>query len=108
MRAGKLRHRLTIQEYSKADDSFGEPIKTWANISSVPTVWGSIEPISGNEFFTARQIASETTHRITIRYKEGLDNKMRFKFGSRYFYILSVLDKDEKGVEMEIMCREDT
>lgn len=108
MRSGLLRHRVTIQEYTKADNSLGEPIKTWANISGTPTVWASITPMSGSEFFTARQTATETTHRVVMRYMDGLDTKMRLKFGSRYFYILSILNKDERDAELEIMCREDT
>ena len=53
MRAGRLRHRLVLQSKSEARDAYGGAIITW---STQDTVWGAIEPLSGNEYFAQDQI----------------------------------------------------
>ena len=47
MRAGRLRHRVTIQSITEAADTYGD-------IAGTPTngdiVWASVEPLVGREF----------------------------------------------------------
>jgi SPP1 family predicted phage head-tail adaptor len=104
MRAGRLRHRVSIQAPSETLDDFGEADLSWATDS---TVWASIEPISGNERFSSDQVTAELTHRVFIRYLTGLTPRKRLLFGSRVFQIQSILNKDEKNEQLELLCRED-
>ena len=46
MRAGRLRHRLNLQESTETRNAHGEAIITWATSY---TVWGAVEPLSGSE-----------------------------------------------------------
>lgn len=104
VRAGKLRHRITIQyKSSESPDSAGNPQPVWADEA---TVWGSVEPLSGREFFAAQQVNSEVTHRITMRYRSGMDPEKRIKFGTRYFGILAVLNREERNISLELLCVE--
>ena len=66
MRAGRLRHRLIFEESVEVESTSGsgEMIKTW---NEVGTRWGSVDPLSGKELFTAQQTSSRVSHRITIR-----------------------------------------
>jgi SPP1 family predicted phage head-tail adaptor len=103
---GKLRHRITIQEESRAADSGGGYTNTWTNLATDPTVWAAIEPLRGREFLQARQLHDAVTHRVTIRHRSDVTAGMRLLRGSRAFNIRSVIDKDERGRWLELMCEE--
>lgn len=109
MRAGRLRHRVAIQRRTGAESGFGEPTDTW---STLATVSAGIEPISGREYFAAQQVQSEVTHRVTIRYFEGVNPKDRLLWTdpatgvARYFDIRAVIDRDERHREFALMCVE--
>jgi SPP1 family predicted phage head-tail adaptor len=103
MKIGKLRHRVRLQEYVISKDSFGAEVENW---SDTATVWASIEPLSGREYFAAQQINAEVSTKITIRYRAGVKPTMRILFGGRIFEILSVINTEEKNRELILMCRE--
>lgn len=103
MQAGKLRHRVTIQEPVVARNGFNEAITTWVTVA---TVWASVEPISGREFFAAEHVQSEITHRIRVRYRAGIAPTMRVVFNGRYLMIESVINYGERNTDLQLMCRE--
>ena len=80
LKAGKLRHRITIQAPNFAKDGNGQNIPTWAPIASTPTVWAAIEPVSSNEEFTSQEVEATATHKITLRYRGDLSATYRFSF----------------------------
>lgn len=102
-RIGRLRHLITVQEAVETTNSVGEVAETWTELDQV---WAAIEPISGREFQAVQQIAAETTHKVTIRFLEGVTAKHRVLFGSRVFDILAVRDVEELGRFMDLLCRE--
>lgn len=103
MRIGKLRHRVKLQVYTATRDSFGGEVEAWTDIAEL---WASIEPISGKEYFASQQINAEVNTKIVIRYKAGVNPKMRIKFGDRFFEIVSVICIQEKRKEIHLMCKE--
>jgi SPP1 family predicted phage head-tail adaptor len=103
VKIGKLRHRITIEETTETQDADGSVIENW---SAFATVQSSIEPISGREYFAAQTTQADMTHRINLRYVAGVKPKMRVKFGSRIFDILSVINVNERNRELQLMCRE--
>ena len=103
MQAGTLRHRIAIQSATETQNVYGEKIKSW---STDVTVWGSIRPLRGQERFLAQQISPEVTHKIIIRGGQTVTPANRLLFNSRYFYIESPLDADERGIFMELLCKE--
>jgi len=70
------------------------------------TVRAAIWPASAAEQLKAGAQTMTATHRIQIRYYDGLAPSWRVKFGTRYFSIVSIIDKDEKHVQMDLICRE--
>ena len=106
MRAGLLRHRLTIESFSGSQDSLGYTDQGDTNWSTVTTVWGSVSPLRGNEVHRNDQQYADATHKIWIRAYDGLTTAHRFKFGSRVFGIIAILDTDERGIQQEIMVKE--
>lgn len=97
MRAGKLRHRVTIQRPGKTQDPVTGEIKNgWTD---VVTVWASVEPLSVREFIASEAGQSEVSARITIRYRAGITAKMRIKHRGQIFNIQGVLADPKSGLE---------
>lgn len=105
MRPGRLRHRVVVQRATDAIDQYGDQTKSWANLA---TVWAAVEPLNGRELFTAQQTQSQVSTRITIRPIVGqtITSKDRIKFGSRYFDIQSVINVEERNIELQLLCVE--
>lgn len=103
MRAGKLRHQITILQVSESRTGSGGVSESW---STYATVWASIEPLNGREYLASQQRQSSETHKVRIRYLFGITTKMRVLWGSRTFDIQAVLDTDENGRETVLMCVE--
>ena len=103
MRAGKLRHRITIEERLETQEATGEPVWEWVPFADV---WASIEPISGREFFAAQQVQSTVSTRIRIRHLEGVTQKMRVNYNGRYYAIEAVIRVMERDREIHLMCVE--
>ena len=101
MRAGRLRHRLVLQSKSEARDAYGGAIITW---STQDTVWGAIEPLSGNEYFAQDQIQSESKVRIVIRYQANVDTTWRVSHNGLYYDIQDVLNHDTRNRQITLMC----
>lgn len=105
MRAGRLRHRVTLQRATDGIDQYGDQTPTW---TALATVWAAVEPLSGREYLLAQQVHGEATVRITIRPVANvtLTPKDRVRFGARYFDVQSVINKDERNREIELLCVE--
>jgi SPP1 family predicted phage head-tail adaptor len=81
----------------------GGQTDTW---STEGTVWASIWPVSAVELIRAGSTTMVGTHRVRIRHYDGLLASWRVKFGTRYFSITSIADFEERGREIELLCRE--
>ena len=105
MQAGKLRKRITIQQSVITRDEYGAEIKTWTTFISG---WGSVEPLRGREYLEARQLQADIDMRIRMRVQK---NKrplpgMRVIYDERTLEIISVIEVNEAGRELQLMCRE--
>jgi SPP1 family predicted phage head-tail adaptor len=103
MRAGKLRHQITIQRKSLTTDEYGGPVETWADVD---TVWASVEPLSGRELANAQTVNAEITTRITMRYLAGVIAADRIVFEGRFYNLQSVIDEEMKHRQLVIMASE--
>ena len=76
LEAGKLRHRVDIEQPSYTQDPFtGEPTTAWVKVhTSIPC---AIEPLSVKEFLAISAEQSEVSARITLRRRDGLTADMR-------------------------------
>ena len=103
MRAGDLRHKIIIQQVTETKDAYGAVAETWTTFVNA---WASIEPLRGQEFFAARQVNADVTHRVRTRYRAGVTPKMRIAFGDRVLEIEVVLNLGERNRELELLCSE--
>lgn len=105
MRAGRLRHRITIEEPLEARNSVGEAVKTW---SPVKTIWAAIEPLRGEEKFSVDQAQANVDTKITARSIAVRDvtTKMRLVHRERVFDIDANIEWQSRGIFSEIYCKE--
>jgi len=106
MQAGTLRHYVTIEHLTgSTPDGFGNVRKTWtAFYSNVPA---EITPATSKEIWAGTQEKTSNTHVVVIRYGSGIDTTMRVVYGSRIFTINGILNKDERNIELTLLCREE-
>lgn len=106
MKAGELRHRVTIQQRVTGQDEYGQPLNTWQDMA---TVWAKIEDLTGREYFSAQQIpTAQVSTRATIRWRADVKPEMRLVHGSRVLDIKAVLDPDGRRRQLQLMCQEVT
>jgi SPP1 family predicted phage head-tail adaptor len=103
MRAGKLRRRLVIQRATETQGPTGEMAVIWTTFA---TVWGSVEPLRGREFWAAKEQQAQVDTRIRIRYLEGVTPKMQVLDGARLFLIYAVIDPETRHQELQLMAQE--
>ena len=100
---GNLRQRVVIQQLTRTDDGAGGYTETWAAIA---TVFADVYPLKGNERYEAQQVQANLSHRVTIRYRAGVEPSMRLQYGTRILTIEAVIDPEERHRELILMCSE--
>lgn len=106
MEAGRLRHIVEIQNYTLAQDSAGDEVKTYGSGSSAfATVRAEIKTLRGRELYAAQQDYAEAEVRITCRYVSGVTEKMRVAHDGVYFDILNVDDVDRRHIQLVLLCK---
>ena len=105
MKAGTLRKKIALQSATRTPDGGGGFTESWATISG-GDIWASIEPASSREVYAAGQLQHRITHALTLRYLSGVTTAMRVLFGTRTFNVRSVLNVEERGRELRLLCEE--
>jgi len=83
--AGRLTERVTIQARKGVRSATGaRTAEAWTTLA---TVWAEVLPLAGREGWNARQVDSEITHRVVIRYRSDVTSRHRIKWGSTYLQI---------------------
>jgi len=104
MPAGKYRHRVTLQQATEPQDSYGQPQQNW---SDVATIWASVGPLVGKEGHSseANQTLAQNTTLIKTRYKGELTTKMRALFKEQAFNITSIQNISGRSKEFHLYCQ---
>lgn len=106
LRAGDLRHRITIQARTNVSDGMGGYSMTWTDFA---TVYAAIWPMKGKEAVENMREGATVTHRVRIRYISGVKANMQILFGSRVFKLVAPpINRDELSIELELICEEET
>ncbi len=105
MNAGRLRHRVTVQQKSVARTSSGAENVTWTNVG---TFWARVQPLQGREYMEGRAQASDISTRILLRFQPGttFTDAMRATWDGHTYQVVSVIEPDEARRELVLMCRE--
>lgn len=103
MRAGYLRQYVTIEQLTQARNAVGELTETWETFA---TGWADIKPTSAAEQIRGGQLGQDITHKVVMRYVEGVSADMRLVHAGRTLAIRSVINRGERGAEMQLVCVE--
>ncbi len=105
MRAGRLRHRITIQQNAPTRNGKGEEVDSWSTFGGGARC-AAVIPLAGREAFNAQQRHAAAELRIELRYLAGITTKMRVSYDGRLFDILDVADIEERGRETQLLVKE--
>jgi len=100
MRAGRLRHKVLIEQAEKTEDSMGSVTESW---STFATTHMRMVPFSGAERVENMQQKQRTMQRGYIRYISGVTTDMRINDGGTYHRIESVLNVENRNRELELI-----
>jgi len=102
MDAGKLRERVTVQQATEARNSLGETVLAWDTFAQR---WASVEGVSAREALAYGQNEVTVTHKVKMRFLEGLTQRMRLQWRGRTLDIVSLLEHGNRS-EHEAICKE--
>lgn len=97
LKAGRLRHRITIERPLYTQDAAGAGVTTWTVFAD--DVPAGVSPLSAKEFLAAQQVQSQVVARITTRYRPGLDASMRIRHRGAIYNIAGVIPDPGSGIE---------
>lgn len=102
MQAGALRHRIVLTPVTAgARDALGAPVRT---LGTPVELWAKVEPIDASERLEQAQFQVRPSHRITIRWREGVTHRDELSFRGQAFDIVGVQDPDERRESLELMA----
>lgn len=106
MRAGLLRHRVTLQQPGGSTDAYGETVASWTDVGHA---WAAIKPISAAETLQSQRQIGEVTHTVRMRWDASArpTAQMRIKLrDGRILNIVGAMNADERNRMVELLCRE--
>lgn len=103
MKAEELKHRITLQLFTKVVNENGFEVETWVDFK---TLWAAVTNLHGREYFAAAAVKAENTVKFTIRYVEGIDESMRILFKGKQYNISSIdnIKFRNRYVEIKALC----
>lgn len=102
--AGDLRHVVTLQAVSTAQDASGQPTSSWVPVLMTRA---SIRELSSRELNQSDLVTSQMTHLVSIRWTAvPLMAGMRLIYGSHTYLVQSVVDVFERHRVYELLCLE--
>ncbi len=104
MRAGDLRNYVAFQSVAQTPDGAGGMVDVW---SADFYDWVAIWPMSGKEMIENLRVSADITHKVRMRYRTGVTNKMRIVWGSRTLEIKTApINQNERNYQIDLICAE--
>lgn len=106
MRAGRLRHRVTLQAPTRARDAYGSVADTW--VSVVTDVPANVRDPVGQNYYAAAQEKLKVGSEVRIRWRRDVKSTWRVIFGLRTLEVVQAQDPDGRRQELVLYCKEIT
>jgi SPP1 family predicted phage head-tail adaptor len=105
MNIGRMNKQIDIERNTAAIPSTSGGSDSW--VVFLGNLWAAIWPLKGDEAVMAMQTQAVVSHRVRMRYREGILPSMRVRYGSRYFNIVAApININEENKEIELLCQE--
>lgn len=93
---GQLNRRILIQQETATRGTSGQEILTWSDVANV---WAKVSyPLTGSgESVEADQVIVTTTTEFVIRFRNGIDEKMRIVYNGSNFGIININETQERN-----------
>lgn len=99
---GSLRNKIVIQRpVVTGKNSLNEDVTEYQTFI---TAMANVQPLQGQENFSAKQTKIETIYRVTLRYVSGVTQEMRVLYNNRVLEIDAVINVNEENRELQIFC----
>ncbi|MDH2435598.1 phage head closure protein [Pokkaliibacter sp. MBI-7] len=103
MRAGKLRHRITLLRGVKVHNRTGEEVTEW---QPVTTRRASVIAVSGSESDADQGTVAHIVYDVLLRYLDGVTSDMRLQTGGKTLEITTAYDPTGKRAQLRILAKE--
>ncbi|AMO58116.1 hypothetical protein GZ77_20490 [Endozoicomonas montiporae] len=104
MNPGRLRHRITLQRFTKARNDFGEVIEEWEELGKC---WAEVKPVNGKETFVAQQFVAQSTHEVWMRFRKDIKASDRvIDHHGNVLEIKTPIDIGGRGRQLKLLCRQ--
>ena len=103
MKAGRLCHRVQLQERDDPDQVAGGP---W---STVATLWAEVTaqvPAADREGFPSDRLRSPAIYQVKIRWRAGVQIDQRLLWDAKVLNITNVFDVNGGRSELVLICEE--
>lgn len=100
---GRMRHLVQIKNVVRTEDEGGGFARADTNGDQV---WVDIQPITASEVYRYQRLHQETTHALIARKHSGFETGVTVTYGARSFYVLTVVDEDQRGEFVVVLVRE--
>jgi SPP1 family predicted phage head-tail adaptor len=98
--AGALNRRVEFQTQVTTQDSIGQPSTSWTTNFSA---WASIKYQSGSSAIKSGADASINKCSIRLRYRTGIDARMRVLHGTTAYNITAILPAQDRAF-IDLVC----
>lgn len=103
MRAGELRHRISLQSPSKTRSATGAEVITYATVA---TVWAKIETVRSDEIMDQQRAGATATHKMTIRHRTDIKPTWQVVWGGRTLRVDAPVIADNVNRSLTLVCTE--
>lgn len=100
---GELSARVSIKRW--ADTANEDDSGATTAYDLVATVWGKVEPVGGAVYVGSQQVGNTITHRIFIRYRDGITSANVLDVAGCRYLVRRVTDLDGRFTVIE--CEEE-
>jgi SPP1 family predicted phage head-tail adaptor len=103
MKVGRLREIITIRQKT---DIIAESGKVTQNWSFFAQVFAEVRTMSGKEFLAQEKVKAQVSHIVTIRWLDGISEKMNILWGTRVLNIVHIGEDRDHARMMQLVCME--
>lgn len=101
LKAGALRHRVTIRRKNRTAKTGGGFDTAWADLV---TVWAEVIGLNGREAVIAHALEGVSYYRVTFRWRTDITDADQLRYAAQDLNIRSISDPDGRREQLLILA----